>query len=981
MKEKIVAMFALVMLLVTVFSVSIKIEIAQGFTLADLEQRINLALNWIDSLYYEINSTHAVLRAPFLTFRLKYPDGKWTIDGKFTNTNLPPSATNIIGGCLVEETTDLKKKTSLYNKEVRNYLWDTNGDGKYDNVKIYTERGTVNSNTEFIYAEVMEISGAPSGTNLYFGTQLAISNIAVGKTFYKTGTYLWGGQYHIRPFTKDCADLYYNLATKTYSWLGGKTYAEARGVDYLDRAKKLYRTWYGSGYIIDRFDGMFNVTLKSRPFPEIHGGIPPTPDYVAGYVWSFNPLDNSFGESINTWYNYSNLPSGFFARHSSVCRSVMPDDISWNNAPFICTDTMITYAYKSRTSLAVARNCYIANGLYEDLVRIYGWIPAPGIDVLAGQGTDIKMIRVCMDMYKYGLNHPKWGSNWIKQQILNVIWDGNGIPYDEIIPYVYHWGFPSYATHMLAPYSLACTLYYRLSGEEWFAKRADETVAILLGIQLMSGVPVYNKEKNTYIYQPSAVGGFMPGYHVGNSWAFGEIMWEGWTESIFGFSKWFYDLTGGTVGFKPDMFPNFALASPESTIPAVWALIEYRTLNRVPPVPTQPSYVFSLDYSTVYTDHGGSLGGDGLTQICSDNVTGTYIGGSTGNLWKYEGKIEKFRMQATSGLGEGWSTLEYRWTMNLSKPVRNFRTKLHFTIPEYNGDTQIGGNSLTVYIEIYNNGGLLITSENITVIDGCDTQSSKFFACDNKTQINYLQSGIYEVRLKFRCHAGGSGTWLWLGYFYTIPGLPISMKYFGFDCDPIFGEKVTEAWSSLSGTGANYTFSVPNLGGNYTVVMIGNELADFDLYAKWNAPPTTTNYDARSFSQYSSEYFTTFGCGTLYVMVRSYSGSGNFRCFVFTGAPKVDSGRKVGSLSGSGQSATYSVQGTGLAWSFLAGPDNADFDLYIKWNSPPSRYNYDDRGFTLYSQEIASFCGSGTLYFMVYSFSGSGEFTMLAMIF
>jgi len=199
------------------------------------------------------------------------------------------------------------------------------------------------------------------------------------------------------------------------------------------------------------------------------------------------------------------------------------------------------------------------------------------------------------------------------------------------------------------------------------------------------------------------------------------------------------------------------------------------------------------------------------------------------------------------------------------------------------------------------------------------------------------------------------------------------------------GDLVTSQSGTLSGTGDSYTFSVSGLP-VYTVVMAGNENADFDLYAKWDSQPTTSDYDARGYSVTSLEYFTTCNrsgrSGTLYIMVRSYSGSGHWECWVISGSPNADSGRKTGHLSGTGSTATYSVGGFSKGYAFNSGPDGSDFDLYIKWNSPPTTSNYDARGYSIWAQEIAGPApGSGTLYFMVRSYSGSGEYATVGLIF
>jgi serine protease len=143
------------------------------------------------------------------------------------------------------------------------------------------------------------------------------------------------------------------------------------------------------------------------------------------------------------------------------------------------------------------------------------------------------------------------------------------------------------------------------------------------------------------------------------------------------------------------------------------------------------------------------------------------------------------------------------------------------------------------------------------------------------------------------------------------------------------GDLITSKSGTLSGTGDSYTFSVSDYS-TVTAVMAGNENADFDLYAKWSSPPTTSNYDARGYSSTSLEYLTTSGSGTLYIMVRSYSGSGHWKCWALSGSPDANSGRKTGSLSGTGDTATYSRSGSGKEYAFNSGPDGSDFDLYTK---------------------------------------------------
>jgi len=66
----------------------------------------------------------------------------------------------------------------------------------------------------------------------------------------------------------------------------------------------------------------------------------------------------------------------------------------------------------------------------------------------------------------------------------------------------------------------------------------------------------------------------------------------------------------------------------------------------------------------------------------------------------------------------------------------------------------------------------------------------------------------------------------------------------------------------------------------------------------------------------------------------------------------------------------------------MAGNEYADFDLYAKWGSAPTTSSYDARGYSGWAQEIAGpATGTGTSYFMVRSWPGSGVYATVARIF
>lgn len=190
--------------------------------------------------------------------------------------------------------------------------------------------------------------------------------------------------------------------------------------------------------------------------------------------------------------------------------------------------------------------------------------------------------------------------------------------------------------------------------------------------------------------------------------------------------------------------------------------------------------------------------------------------------------------------------------------------------------------------------------------------------------------------------------------------------------------------SSLSSVGAEEVWKL-EVGSGYTalrgVLTCGS--ADFDLYFRRGAPPTTSTYDLRGYTSGGEDItYNNPQAGTWYIMVKSYSGTGNYdlTCYLSQPSNVLTSGVTAhSSLASVGAEEMWTIE-VGSGFSALRGVltcGTADFDLYFRRGAPPTTSTYDLRGYTSGGEDITfNNPQAGTWYVMVKSYSGTGNYDL-----
>jgi hypothetical protein len=195
---------------------------------------------------------------------------------------------------------------------------------------------------------------------------------------------------------------------------------------------------------------------------------------------------------------------------------------------------------------------------------------------------------------------------------------------------------------------------------------------------------------------------------------------------------------------------------------------------------------------------------------------------------------------------------------------------------------------------------------------------------------------------------------------------------------------------SLSGTGDEQYYQVNVSAGQHLFVVLDSDsnYNAYDLYVKFGALPTTVDYDDEGDSPNADQAveIAATQAGYYYVMIRSTSGGGNYTLVAHTNStfPTLNLGMAgAGSLQGTYDVKYYQVPvaaGKPL-FVILNGEDNNNtYELYIRFGSPPTTLDYDDKGDSTHADQEVKIAATkaGYYYVMVRSTSGGGNYTIRA---
>jgi Zn-dependent metalloprotease len=187
---------------------------------------------------------------------------------------------------------------------------------------------------------------------------------------------------------------------------------------------------------------------------------------------------------------------------------------------------------------------------------------------------------------------------------------------------------------------------------------------------------------------------------------------------------------------------------------------------------------------------------------------------------------------------------------------------------------------------------------------------------------------------------------------------------------------------AATGSWVHYKITVPASQTKLDIVMSGGT-GDGDMYVKFGSQPTSSSYTYRPYLSGNNESVavTNPSAGDWFISIYAYQTFASVSLkATYTGGTTTPTCTSIsGSLSGTGAqylTTAYTSSVSGAHTGKLTGPTGTDFDLYLQKYNGSSWANVG-AGETSTSTESVSYNGtSGQYRWRVYSYSGSGSFTL-----
>ena len=244
----------------------------------------------------------------------------------------------------------------------------------------------------------------------------------------------------------------------------------------------------------------------------------------------------------------------------------------------------------------------------------------------------------------------------------------------------------------------------------------------------------------------------------------------------------------------------------------------------------------------------------------------------------------------------------------------------------------------------------------------------------------------------------GSGTWhVMIRAYATYSGVTLLATWQDEDDPPPPGgdDVLTNGvpktgLSGATGSSTFFTMVVP-AGATNLSFQISGGTGDADLYVRFGAAPTTSNYDCRPYKNGNSETcsFDSPQAGTYHVMVRGYrtfSGLSLVGSFDDDGGPPPSCDPGGGSESGLSDSRggqrffTIDVPACATSLEVTISGGSGDADLYVRFGAAPTESSWDCRPWDVGNSEVCRFepPQEGTYHIMIDAYASYSGVTLEA---